>query len=107
MATQCTALNLDERRCKDEATNVNGLFCRYHGKRVQGLYIGYKTRNKRLDRLNDESPTYLAKDTPLRNVDFQDVEDETTLDELHEHLFQKYALLDKVIKARNFHHKYS
>ena len=35
---QCTALNLsDEKRCQEPATSINGLFCAFHSKQVQGL----------------------------------------------------------------------
>ncbi|KAK3628529.1 hypothetical protein LTR56_018574 [Elasticomyces elasticus] len=107
MASQCAALNhSDETRCTEEATNSNGLFCRYHGKRVQGLYAGYKARNKKLDALSGSPPTYLnASNTPLRNESFKAVEDEATLRELHNFLFKKHALLDRVILARQMHHK--
>ncbi|KAK5709857.1 hypothetical protein LTR17_019415 [Elasticomyces elasticus] len=107
MASQCAALNhSDETRCTEEATNSNGLFCRYHGRRVQGLYAGYKARNKKLDALNGSPPTYLTvSNTPLRNESFKAVEDEATLRELHHFLFKKHALLDRVILARQIHHK--
>ncbi|KAK5714581.1 hypothetical protein LTR15_010763 [Elasticomyces elasticus] len=105
MASQCAALNhSDGTRCTEEATNSNGLFCRYHGKRVQGLYD--KARNKKLDALSGSPPTYLNLcNTPLRNESFKAVEDEATLRELHNFLFKKHALLDRVILARQIHHK--
>jgi hypothetical protein len=34
---QCTALNLsDEKRCQEPATSINGLFCAFHSRQVQG-----------------------------------------------------------------------
>ena len=41
---------------------------------------------------------------PLANQTFGDVDSEDTLDELHRHLFLKYSLLDRVIRARKLHH---
>jgi hypothetical protein len=38
---QCTALNLsDEKRCQEPATSINGLFCAFHSKQVQGQFEG-------------------------------------------------------------------
>jgi hypothetical protein len=50
-------------------------------------------------------PTYIAKrSTPLANQIFDDVEEETTLNEIHDHLFLRFQLLDRVIRARKLHH---
>lgn len=38
--------------------------------------------------------------------DFSDVEDEAVLREIHDHLFRKHNLLDRVIKARKLHHSH-
>ncbi|KAK5122094.1 hypothetical protein LTR85_004340 [Meristemomyces frigidus] len=106
MASQCTALNVsDEQQCRAEATNLNGLFCRFHARQVQAMYRGYKIRNAKLDYMNANPPEYLTKSkAALRNETFETVEDEEALNELHDYLFQKSALLDRVIRARNLHH---
>ena len=41
---------------------------------------------------------------PLANQNFVDIESQATLDELHKYLFTRYALLDRVIRARKLHH---
>nr|ATA58189.1 mfs allantoate [Neofusicoccum kwambonambiense] len=108
MAPQCQALNLsDERRCTETATNVNGLFCHFHSRQVYGLYRGYKRRNAQLDHLLAHPPPFLREqddDTPLSKVDFSAVADEATLKQLRDHLFERHALLDRVIRARKLHH---
>jgi len=43
---------------------------------------------------------------PLTNQTFADIESEATLDEIHKHLYLKYALLDRVIRARKLHHSH-
>ncbi|KAL9004683.1 MAG: hypothetical protein Q9188_002498, partial [Gyalolechia gomerana] len=66
---------------------------------------GYKNRNARLDALEAEQPSYLAASTtPLANQTFADLDSEETLREIHDHLALKYALLDRVIRARKLHH---
>lgn len=71
----------------------------------QGLYRGYKLRNARLDALAASPPSYLASNpTPLANQTFADVKSEATLRELHSYLALRYALLDRVIRARKIHH---
>jgi hypothetical protein len=107
MSPQCTALNqADESHCSDVTSNSNGLFCHYHAKRAQGLYAGYKARNKRLDALSAAPPAYLAvRKTPLRNEAFDTIDDQATLTEVQKHLFNKHALLDYVILARQIHHR--
>jgi hypothetical protein len=106
MARKCTALFVsDEKQCQDPATSLNGLFCAFHSRQCQGLYRGYKRRNARLDSIRSTLPTYLAGSSiPLANQNFADVEDETTLRELHDHLFLRYQLLGRVIRARQLHH---
>ncbi|KAL8979797.1 MAG: hypothetical protein Q9205_004956 [Flavoplaca limonia] len=70
-----------------------------------GLYRGYKNRNAQLDALDANLPAYLATTaTPLANETFANVESEDTLRELHDYLASKYALLDRVIRARRLHH---
>ncbi|EKG18620.1 hypothetical protein MPH_04093 [Macrophomina phaseolina MS6] len=107
MAPQCQALNLsDERRCTGPATNANGLFCHFHSRQVYGLYKGYKRRNAQLNYLIAHPPPFLRKqgDTPLSKVDFSAISDEQELKTLHDHLFERHALLDRVIRARKLHH---
>ncbi|KAF7546260.1 hypothetical protein G7Z17_g8560 [Cylindrodendrum hubeiense] len=105
---QCQALQLsDSERCLNEATNANGLFCKFHAKQVYGLYKGYKRRNARLDAMDDEDPPALKNsEHPLANETFDTIDDEKTLKEVHLHLFDKYVLLGKVIDARKLHHKH-
>ncbi|KAL9033474.1 MAG: hypothetical protein Q9180_005925 [Flavoplaca navasiana] len=70
-----------------------------------GLYRGYKNRNAQLDALDANLPAYLATTTtPLANETFAAVDSEDTLRELHDYLASKYALLDRVIRARKLHH---
>lgn len=107
MAPQCQALNLsDERRCTEAATNANGLFCHFHSRQVYGLYKGYKRRNAQLDHLVDHPPPFLRSqpDTPLSRIDFSALADEHELKTIHDHLFERHALLDRVIRARKLHH---
>ncbi|CAO1600431.1 hypothetical protein XANCAGTX0491_004120 [Xanthoria calcicola] len=82
MAPQCTALNISD-----------------------GLYRGYKNRNAQLDALDANIHPYWANSaTPLANETFSAVDAEDTLRELPDHLAAKYALLDRVIRARKLHH---
>ncbi|KAL0258469.1 hypothetical protein SLS55_005962 [Diplodia seriata] len=109
MASQCQALHLsDETRCTAAATNVNGLFCHFHSRQVYGLYKGYKRRNAALDHLTAHPPRFLAAQeaasTPLTRVDFSPITSEDELRALHDHLFERHALLDRVIRARKLHH---
>jgi hypothetical protein len=104
MAGQCQALYLsDKQRCTQDAIHANGLFCPFHARQAYSLYKGYKQRNAQLDRLAEHPPAYLMTKS-LRNVDFKDLEDEVALNELHSHLYQRHALLDRVIRARQLHH---
>ncbi|KAK5634121.1 hypothetical protein RRF57_009835 [Xylaria bambusicola] len=102
------ALNLsDGKRCTEAAVVWDNLFCRFHGKQCHGLYAGYKKRNGELDGLADQAPQYLkSSHTPLANDNFEHVEDETVLNQIHSHLFKEYVLLSKVIDARKLHHKH-
>lgn len=71
------------------------------------MYRGYKKRNVELDRIAENQPPYLANSkTSIVVQEFKDVEDETTLREVHGHLFNKYVTLEKVIKARKLHHSH-
>ena len=102
----CTALNLsDSSRCTSPTSSPDALFCRFHAKQCYGLYRGYKIRNARLHVLNANPPTYLGESKALlQNETFSRVDDESTLNGLHEFLFKKHGLLDRVIKARKLHH---
>lgn len=71
---------------------------------LQGLYRGYKLRNVELDALVATPPKYLSGKKSLASRDFADVEDESALREIHDHLFKRYNLLDRVIRARRLHH---
>ena len=106
MSHKCTALFVsDEKQCQDPATSLNGLFCKFHSRQCQGLYKGYKRRNAQLDSMRAAPPAFLAASSiPLANQAFAEVEDETTLTELHDHLFLRYQLLGRVIRARQLHH---
>ncbi|RMJ18640.1 hypothetical protein CDV36_001764 [Fusarium kuroshium] len=90
-----------------EATHANGLFCGFHSKQVFALYKGYKRRNALLDTLDNEAPEYLKNaQQPLANDDFEAIDDQKSLREVHSHLFDKYVLLGNVIDARKLHHKH-
>ena len=70
-----------------------------------GLYRGYKNRNARLDSLEQSPPAYLAASpTALANQTFKDVDHENVLREIYDYLALKFALLDRVIRARKLHH---
>ena len=105
-ATTCQAINLsDESRCQDDAEAANNTFCRFHARQAYGLYKGYKRRGKALEALEATCPAFLSSSTSnIRNEAFKAVDDEQTLNELHKYLFQKYALLDRIIRARKLHH---
>ncbi|KJX92388.1 hypothetical protein TI39_contig5859g00010 [Zymoseptoria brevis] len=104
------ALNLsDEQKCTAPATSANLLFCRLHSEQSLGLCLGYKKRNAAFDELETRIPEWLNNkiaEQPLRNVSFDDVEDEATLAELHSYLYKRYGLLDRVIRARKLHHSH-
>jgi hypothetical protein len=105
---QCQALNLsDSQPCRQKATNVNELFCGYHGKQCQGLYRGYKRRNASLDEMDKKEPAFLRDSkVSLINQNFADVTAEEELKEIHAYLFKRSNLLKLVIEARNKHHKH-
>jgi hypothetical protein len=93
--------------CDKEATSSDGRLCSFHSRQCQAMYRGYKKRNQELDRLAEHQPPYLANNkTSIVVQEFKDVEDETTLQALHEYLFEKYVLLGRVIKARKLHHSH-
>ena len=122
--SRCTALNLsDETLCTETATSLNGLFCSLHSRQCQGMsvtvffrthillmrfigmYRGYKSRNKRLDELDQNPPSYLAKSAvALANQTFGDIVSEEILREVYDHLVLKHALIERVIRARKAHH---
>jgi hypothetical protein len=93
--------------CDKEVTSSDGRLCSFHSRQCQAMYRGYKKRNQELDRLAENQPPYLANNkTSVVVQEFKDVEDEATLRGLHEYLFNKYVLLDRVIKARKLHHSH-
>ncbi|MCJ1357231.1 MAG: hypothetical protein MMC33_007227 [Icmadophila ericetorum] len=59
------------------------------------LYKGYKRRNGQLDALTRALPHFSANST---------VDQESVLEELHNHLWELYKLLYRVISARKLHH---
>lgn len=105
MEPQCQAKNIsDEQRCTEDAKVANNLFCKFHAKQAYGLYMGYKRRNAELDQLTENPPIYLAQTkVPLSTQDFSDVQNESSLQELHSHFFKRFVLLDRVIRARKLH----
>lgn len=68
------------------------------------MYRGYKLQNAKLDALIADPPKYLTGKKTLASVHFADVEDESDLREIHDHLFKRYKLPDQVIRARKLHH---
>lgn len=57
--------------------------------------------------MSDKFPTYLAiKKSSVAVQDFTDVEDEATLRSVHDYVFRRYNLLDRVIRARRLHHSH-
>jgi hypothetical protein len=73
----------------------------------KALYRGYKKRGVELEKLSATLPPYLATTrTSLVVQDFKDVKDEATLRELHEYLFRKHNLIEKVIRGRKIHHSH-
>jgi len=68
------------------------------------LYLGYKKRNAHLDKLEENPPPYLAESKiALVNNTFSDVHTEQLCHELHDHLFLRFQLLNRVIGARKLH----
>lgn len=99
--SQCEAKNIsDEQRCREAATASNGIFCKFHAQQAYGLYMGYKRRNVELDHLAANPPSLLSRTS---TQDFADITDESSLRELQQHLFKRYILLDRVIRARKLH----
>ena len=110
--------------CDKPATSADGRLCAFHSRQCQGklkpsrkacsspdaiiaLYRGYKKRNAELDKLSEALPPYLkASKTSIVVQDFKDVDDEATLRELHDYLFRKYNLIEKVIRGRKLHHSH-
>jgi hypothetical protein len=57
--------------------------------------------------LSKKLPAYFSsKKVSIAVHDFTDVEDEATLRLIHDYVFQKYNLLDRVIRARKLHHSH-
>jgi hypothetical protein len=52
----------------------------------------------------ESSQIFSWKEVLASQTLFADVEEESTLRELHDHLFMRYSLLDRVIRARKLHH---
>lgn len=104
MAT-CTALNLhDNSKCLEPATNVNGQFCQFHARQVQGLYEGYKRRSAELESLDKNAPKCLPKN--LGNTDFAGVRDLEQLKEIYAYLLKRFNLVTRCVIARDFHHSH-
>ncbi|KAK9794158.1 putative Mfs allantoate protein [Seiridium cardinale] len=107
-SSACQAINLsDSQPCTEPATSTSGLFCQLHQKQAMGLYLGYKRRNAKLDNLPDKAPVYLKEaKVPLGNDGFETITEVKVLQEVHDHLFEEYVLLGKVVDARKLHHKH-
>lgn len=87
--------------------NEQDTFNFFNDLQYAALYRGYKKRNAGLDELYGKQPTYLAgKKGSIVSHDYVDVDDETTLKAIHDHLFKIYQLLDRVIRARKLHHSH-
>jgi hypothetical protein len=57
--------------------------------------------------LSENLPAYVSsKKVSIAVHDFTNVEDEATLRLIHDYVFQKYNLLDRVIRARKLHHSH-
>jgi hypothetical protein len=57
--------------------------------------------------LSDKLPAYLkSKKVSPAVLDFTDVDDESTLREVHDYIFKRYNLLDRVVRARKIHHSH-
>ncbi|KAF1830577.1 hypothetical protein BDW02DRAFT_558680 [Decorospora gaudefroyi] len=109
MAPTCRARLLSDltaqTACDKEATSSNGRLCAFHARQCQALYRGYKRRNAELDTL--PLPSYLAtKKASIITQDFTDTTEEATLREVHDYLFRRYNLVDRVIRARKLHHSH-
>ncbi|KAK9414658.1 hypothetical protein SUNI508_10941 [Seiridium unicorne] len=102
------AINLsDSQPCTEPATSTNGFFYQLHQKQAMDLYLGYKRRNAKLDNLSDNAPVYLKEaKVPLGNDCFEIITEVKVLQEIHDHLFEEYVLLGKVVDARKLHHKH-
>lgn len=91
--------------CDREATSLDGRLCAFHSRQCQALYRGYKKRNAELDLL--ALPPYLESSKGSIAVqDFTDLKKEAALREVHDYLFRRYNLLDRVIRARRLHHSH-
>jgi len=66
------------------------------------MYRGYKRRNAKLDSMS--TPAYLSESTvPLSDNNFEDLKKVPVIREVLKHLHARYALLDRVITARETH----
>ncbi|KAF2180722.1 hypothetical protein K469DRAFT_692577 [Zopfia rhizophila CBS 207.26] len=111
MAAICRARVLSDltgkTACDKPATSVDGRLCAFHSRQCQALYRGYKKRNAQLDALSESLPSYLAQSkTSLVVQEFKDIDDEAILRELHDYLFRKYNLIERVIRGRKLHHSH-
>ncbi|KAF2197150.1 hypothetical protein GQ43DRAFT_484368 [Delitschia confertaspora ATCC 74209] len=93
--------------CDKPATSLDGRLCGFHSRQCQALYRGYKRRNAQLDSLSASPPAYFAQSkSSLVVQEFNDVDTEAQLRELHGYLFKKYNLLERVVRARRLHHNH-
>ena len=77
-------------------------FCGFHSKQCQGLYIGYKKRDARLDELVKAPPDYLdSTDTSIANCTFDDVDDESAVQTILDYLHLKYLLLNRAFERES------
>ncbi|KAF2808929.1 uncharacterized protein BDZ99DRAFT_444814 [Mytilinidion resinicola] len=111
MPPQCRAFELSDPTaktpCDKPATSSDGRLCGFHARQCHALYKGYKRRNAQLDNLANLMPAYLASTkTALVNQNFEDVDAESTLRELHSYLFKKQNILSSVIRGRKLHHSH-
>ncbi|KAH7067817.1 hypothetical protein FB567DRAFT_256347 [Paraphoma chrysanthemicola] len=91
--------------CGKEATSAGGRLCAFHSRQCQALYRGYKKRNAELD--TQKPPAYLtSKKVSIAVLDFNDIEEEAALRQVHDYIFRRYNLLDRVIRARKLHHSH-
>lgn len=81
------------------------IFCPTHSRQCYAMYRGYKRRNAKLDSMSQ--PDYLSQSTvPLGENNFEDLFKVPTIKEVRKHLHTQFALLDRVITARETHGKH-
>ncbi|KAH9904801.1 hypothetical protein F4778DRAFT_789526 [Xylariomycetidae sp. FL2044] len=102
----CQALRLeDDQRCTVPASGGKGLFCDKHARQCHAMYRGYKRRNARLHAMNP--PPYLESNKiSLAANDFADLTKLSEIRQVLQFLHEQYALLDRVIMARQKHSKH-